>query len=557
MREFNVTGLCIPEIHYMVNIDDKVESISRLVEHGKYFIISRPRQYGKTTTLNELKKRLSEKYIVIDTSFESLSRSAYSSEEKFIRKFVKLVEDSLIEDNIDKRLISTFTDFDVESPDIDDLGRNITRFVKAADKEIILMIDEVDKSGDKQIFLDFLGMLRSKYLSMGKGRDQTFKSVVLAGVHDTAHLKSKIRSDEEHTVNSPWNITASFKVDMSFSPQEISTMLVEYENDHHTGMDVNFISNEIYKFTSGYPFLVSYICKTIDEELDKNWSYEGILDAVKIFMNSDTNLGSSLIEKIENNEDLGSLIEHILVRMEPYEFVRSDEVIKKGIQYGILSSDENNRTVISNKIFETYIYKHLIAKRRRTSEPYMEIPPGSRFIKDGKLDMAALMDSFSIFMKTQALNKGRKFFEKECGLLFMAHINVATNGKGSFYEQVNVGDDKRIDLVVNYNNEDFIVEFKIWYGEKRHADAYKQLAGYMYSKNADKGYLLTISYAGGKSRNEWVDYHGNKIYDVVVKADPDIEHIKLKELKSLTIKAEKVQRELSEVIDSAKELDNK
>lgn len=32
---------------------------------------------------------------------------------------------------------------------------------------------------------------------------------------------------------------ADFNVDMSFSEEEISAMLVEYENDYHTGMDID------------------------------------------------------------------------------------------------------------------------------------------------------------------------------------------------------------------------------------------------------------------------------------------------------------------------------
>ena len=47
MKEFNTTGLCNPKKHYMVDISDKLENIKKLVEKEKYFIINRPRQYGK------------------------------------------------------------------------------------------------------------------------------------------------------------------------------------------------------------------------------------------------------------------------------------------------------------------------------------------------------------------------------------------------------------------------------------------------------------------------------------------------------------------------------
>lgn len=46
---------------------------------------------------------------------------------------------------------------------------------------------------------------------------------------------------------------------MSFSPDDIAEMLTDYENDHHTGMDITRISQLIYDYTSGYPVLVSSI----------------------------------------------------------------------------------------------------------------------------------------------------------------------------------------------------------------------------------------------------------------------------------------------------------
>ena len=76
----------------------------------------------------------------------------------------------------------------------------------------------------------------------------------------------KIRPGEETNYNSPWNISAVFDVDMGLSVNEIASMLREYENDVHTGMDVLQISLGLHDYTDGYPFLVSYLCKIIDEK---------------------------------------------------------------------------------------------------------------------------------------------------------------------------------------------------------------------------------------------------------------------------------------------------
>ena len=53
-KKFNITGLCVPEKHYMVDTSNRINEIAKMVEDGEYFTINRPRQYGKTTTLNLL-----------------------------------------------------------------------------------------------------------------------------------------------------------------------------------------------------------------------------------------------------------------------------------------------------------------------------------------------------------------------------------------------------------------------------------------------------------------------------------------------------------------------
>ena len=256
MKEFNVTGVCIPRKHYIVDISDKVDKIIELIEKEQYFTINRARQYGKTSTLWSIYNCLEDKYLVIKISFEGIGDNAFSSENAFVSSFINLVAKRLKQNKLDIDSIKRWEENRDSLNSLEDLSAKITQLVEDSPKEILLMIDEVDKSSNNQLFLHFLGMLRSKYLDREEGVDRTFKSVILAGVYDVKNLKVKIRPDEEKKYNSPWNIAAEFNVDMSFSPKEISTMLSDYEKDNHTGMDILALSEEIYKFTSGYPFLV-------------------------------------------------------------------------------------------------------------------------------------------------------------------------------------------------------------------------------------------------------------------------------------------------------------
>jgi hypothetical protein len=284
-KRFNTTGSCNPAMHYMVDTSKKLAQIEEYIDDGLYFTINRARQFGKTTTLKALFRNLSELYVVIPISFEGVGNLLFSSEESFCTKFKDIVETALtFSFSKDKTAMWKET---IQTNSFDELSDSITEFCLQIDKPVLLLIDEVDKSTDNQLFLNFLGMLRNKYLDRDlKGMNSTFHSVVLAGVYDVKNLKIKLRPDEERKYNSPWNIASKFNVDMTFHPDEIITMLNEYEADYNTGMNKELISNEIYKYTSGYPFLVSEICSIIDKELDKDWSAQGVQEAVKTMLNN-------------------------------------------------------------------------------------------------------------------------------------------------------------------------------------------------------------------------------------------------------------------------------
>lgn len=99
-----------------------------------------------------------------------------------------------------------------------------------------------------------------------KGIDATFQSVILAGVYDIKNMKLKLRSEEERKYNSPWNMAADFEIDMSFSAMKIQDMLQCYSEESGFDMDDLEMSELISDYTSGYPYLVSRLCRIMDEE---------------------------------------------------------------------------------------------------------------------------------------------------------------------------------------------------------------------------------------------------------------------------------------------------
>jgi len=512
MKEFNTTGLCNPKKHYMVDISNKLDDIKKLVEKEKYFIINRPRQYGKTTTLLALENNLKDKYLVISISFEGIGNLVFSTEREFCRKFIELIEINLeyYNENLNKKLLDLSKNID----DFVSLSRTISSFIKEIDKEVILIIDEVDKSSDNQIFLDFLGMLRNKYLDREKGRGVTFKSVILAGVYDIKNLKLKLRPDEERKYNSPWNIAVPFNVDMSLSGEGIEGMLKEYKNDKNLNFDTSKAAEFIYFYTSGYPFLVSRICQIIDEVLNVVWNEETMIKAVKLLLKEKNTLFDDVIKNMENNKDLREYIFDIVFNGEEKEFNIDNPLIDLGVTFGYFKQ-EDEKVKISNRLLEQRLYNYFITKLKIKNVAGYNIK--SDFIEGNGLNIEKILLRFQQFMKEQYSSEDSKFIERQGRLIFLAFIKPIINGVGFDFKEVQISEEKRLDVVIVYNNNKYIIELKIWRGEKYHQRGLQQLADYLDINEQNKGYLLIFNFNKDKEyKKEVINNDGKEIIAVFV-----------------------------------------
>lgn len=93
MKSFKTTGKCLPDRHYMVNIDRQVDAAVSLIDRGEYFCINRGRQFGKTTTLAAMKSVLEKKgYTVFSLSFESIGDSPFASLETLLYTSLNLMQ---------------------------------------------------------------------------------------------------------------------------------------------------------------------------------------------------------------------------------------------------------------------------------------------------------------------------------------------------------------------------------------------------------------------------------------------------------------------------------
>ena len=268
MREFNTTGTCYPQLHYMVDISKRLDDIENKVAKGEYITINRGRQYGKTTTLYHLAKRLSKDYVVFSISFERMGNTEFATEDSLAYYFLdrlrlKLRTVSNLNDYVKNTITSIVEQYsEKKAIDFSLLDEFIPDLCEKSGKPVVLIIDEVDSASNFESFIKLLRLLRDKYLN--RMDVPTFQSVILAGVYDVKNLKLKVRPDSDHQYNSPWNIAVPFDEDMALQKDGIEQMLQDYENDHKTGMDVSEMAQLVWDYSSGYPFFVSRLCQLND-----------------------------------------------------------------------------------------------------------------------------------------------------------------------------------------------------------------------------------------------------------------------------------------------------
>lgn len=503
-RTFNITADCKPSLHYMVDLSGRLEQIKKMVDAGQYFTINRARQYGKTTTLRALAKYLIRDYVVISLDFQLMSHKDFEEEGAFVKAFSEAVlrktdrENSMpakIRDELQK------LSGNIKEAALSRLFEIMSSWCKISEKPIVLIIDEVDSASNNQVFLDFLSQLRGYYID----RDVTpaFQSVILAGVYDIKNIKRKIRSDEDHKNNSPWNIAAKFRVDMSFSQKDIAGMLEEYENDYHTGMNISVMAEMLYEYTSGYPYLVSWLCKCMDEEIagstdfpdrKRAWTKAGFLEAEKLLLSEKNTLFESLVNKLTDYPELKSVLYELLFTGKAIPYNPLNKYIETAEMFGFIKN-ENGSAVISNRIFETVLYNLFISEEYMDSKIYdAGLREKNQFVSGGHLNMRKILEKFVETFEYLYGDQNESFLEEAGRRYFMLFLKPIINGTGNCYVESETRNRERMDLVVDYRGEQFVVELKIWHGEAYNKRGEEQIAEYLEYYGLKKGYMISFNF---------------------------------------------------------------
>ncbi len=507
----------------MVNLEQRLAKIKKQVDAGEYFSINRARQYGKTTLLNALAEYLKQDYTVIQLDFQLLSHEDFSGEAAFSSAFSREVltavqEGEWIPEGVLQPL-RAIAGGKEPSVRLAVLFGYLSQWCGQSKKPLVLMIDEADSTADNQVFLDFLAQLRGYFIHRQKR--PTFHCVILAGVYDVRNLKQKLRPQADHRRNSPWNIASDFTVDMSFSAEDIGGMLADYEEEHHTGMNIGAMAEELYAYTAGYPFLVSRICQIIDERLmgsrdypsgSAAWSRSGFLEAVKLLLAEKNTLFDSLISKLDDYPKLRDMLYALLFCGQSITYNLDDAIMDMASMFGFIKVQEG-MAVVANRIFETRLYNWFLTESEvQGSDIYRAaLQDKNQFVQDGRLNMELVLKKFTAHFHDLYGMKMEVFAEEDGRRYFLLYLRPIINGAGNYYIEARTRSMRRTDVIVDYHGEQFVIEMKVWRGEEYNKRGRQQLADYLEEYHLKKGYMLSFNFNKHKQTGVKKIHFGDKL----------------------------------------------
>jgi len=488
MREFNITGKIIPKAHYYVDLIPQIKRLMALVEKGKYFVINRPRQFGKTTLLDFFARHLqsSGKYVPALISFQRFTQRPDMTEAEFYRRLGKLIDQEL-----------SLADFDL--PDLkiqasgiggrDDFLDWLEDICQHSSRRLVLLVDEID-GVPETVVIGFLAGLREMFLQ--RDRKPTPHSVGLAGVHDIKNLQARYR-DQSHSIGSisPFNIAIDYEL-LPFSLQNIRQYFMQHTKETGQLFDSKVI-RRVHHVTNGHPWLVSMLAKTMVEEIVPKRKHKIGLKHAEEAIQRLINFRNPNFESLFNNAQRPNLFPIVLDLLEGrrHRYNIQDDDINLGVRYGIFA-EKGRQLILANLIYVQALYQHFERTLKRSQ--IRNILAANRFEdQNGHLNFRHVLDKFQAFMKSKGVQvtKQREFKEATGQLLLLSYLDAIVNGKGWTFKEVQSGEG-RIDVLCCYKNQKEVVEVKVWYGERRYGGALAQLAKYLESENLDHGYLVVF-----------------------------------------------------------------
>ncbi len=495
-RYFETRGPVSPDRHYVVSRQEELADFVMRVKEGRYIVLFAPRQTGKTTFFRAALKRLSTDtpgYFPIQLNFE---RYEDWTRDEFYRDFYKRVHENIVQ-VFEQRdgVISDDLHLFLSSPPSDghvallDFFQELGTLLR---EQVVLVLDEFDAIPSAAI-RSFLRTLRYIYLT---GLPRCPHSVGIVGVKNITQL------NYDRSI-SPFNIQDEFHLP-NFSFAQVRELLAQYTAEVGQPFETAVIEM-LHRQTGGQPVLVNHLAQILTEKL-------GIPKTEPVtlahFAKAHTQLlrgRNTHIQHLTTNIRLNPRFEQVLMQIASYDkgmdFNLDDEVINELATYGVLVEGKDGMCEIANPIYLYRIlrtFHPLIHALEREYFPDNTEADGSAYLTAaGHLNMVALLDNFSDFIARagfrilQVPETPQEFVGQYLLLTYLDNFVRLVQGTLQLEVQTGRG---RIDLLIMHQNRKYIVETKIWQGEKSYEAGKQQLAAYLKLEGGKRGYYVVFDY---------------------------------------------------------------
>ena len=501
MRTFGTQGAVQPDRHYVVPRTEEVKDFINRVKDGRYIVLFAPRQTGKTTFFRLALATLAAEaptYFPIQLSFDIYKNFSvpdfYELLYKRIRKHIEnvfqkrghVLSGALIQllDNTQFSHHGSMLEF------FEDFASLLA--VEYGEQKVVFIIDEFDGIPPAAVS-DFLHTLHHIYHFEA---ERCLHSVGIVGVKNITQL------NYDRSI-SPFNIQDEFHLP-NFTVEQVHDLFGQYTDEVGQPIASEAIES-IHRQTAGQPFLVNRFGQILATELDipktEPITMAHFAQALTQLLEEDNTNLSHLTTNIQKNRRFETLLMKITSYDKGVPFLLRDDIISELAIYGVIAKDAEGMCEIVNPIYQHCImqtFQPLINGLECDYFPENTSRDFSEYLtSDGQIEMGLLIENFKDFISRagykilQVPETPQEFVGQ---YLLSAYLDqfVRTVG-GTMFLEVPTGRG-RLDLIILYNQQKYIVETKVWEGVRRYAAGKQQLAAYLKSEGAEEGYYIVFDH---------------------------------------------------------------
>lgn len=459
----------------------RIDSMRELIDKQSYFVVHAPRQSGKTTTMVELARVLTEEGRYAAVLLSMLGGSMFQD--------IGAAEDAILSLWRGSPSIQMTPSLAPpewpQGPPGSRIFIALQAWTKHCSRPFVIFLDEID-SLQNDVLLSVLRQIHASYPLRPQGFPST---IALIGMRDVRDYK--VTGNEHNRLGSasPFNIKDRSLLLRHFNEAEVRDLCGQHTQE--TGQTFSpEVLHELHTMTGGHPWLVNALAQEMVERVvpDRGQTIEvaHLYQAKEAVIRRRDAHFDSLAERLREDR-VRKVVEPILLGGIVPEMPEDDFLY--AIDLGLVQETKASGLQIANPIYEQVIPR-LLGRKIDTS--VASIKP-VWLTAEGKLDADKLLEAFLSFWRQHAaaLMNSAPYHEAAPHLVMMAFLHRVENGGGKLHREFAIGSG-RLDMMLQYGDVRVPMELKVWRPDDPDPlkDGLRQLDEYLDGLAMNTGWLV-------------------------------------------------------------------